>query len=78
MDIDIFGFFQPVIDVFDFIVSILSTIVEGITGITLIIKNLISLLLSITRILPDPLYPCLFVFLSIYSTIFIFKIVRKG
>lgn len=70
--------FQPVIDVFSFIASVLSIIVEGITGISSIIRSILDLLLSITRILPNPLYPCLVSFITLYSVIFIYKLVRKG
>lgn len=82
MDIDILGgiqsFFQPVIDFFNFVGSVLSTVIDGITGLTSIIASIINLLISITSILPSPLYPCLLTFLSVYSTIFIYKIIRKG
>ena len=71
-------FLQPVVDFFNFVGSVLSTIIDGITGLTSIIIAIINLLLSITRILPSPLYPCLIVFLGLYSTIFIYKIIRKG
>ena len=64
--------------VFDFIYSLLDTIIDGIFGIVEIISSLIELIISITKILPNPLYPCLLVFLSLYSVIFIYKIFRKG
>lgn len=74
-----FDFFQPVIDIFNLIGSFLNTIVEGITGLISIITSVINLLITITRILPSPLYPCLLAFLTLYSTIFIYKIIRgKG
>lgn len=71
-------FLQPVVDVFNFILSILSTIIDGITGITSILLSIFNLILSICRILPNPLYPCFMLFISLYSTIFVYKIVRKG
>lgn len=70
--------FQPVIDFFNFIGGLISTIAEGITGIISIVISVINLLISITRILPSPLYPCLLVFLSLYSVIFVYKIFRQG
>ena len=73
-----FDFFQPVIDFFNFIGSVLSTIIDGITGLCSIITSVIQLIISITRILPSPLYPCLMVFLGLYSTIFVYKIIRQG
>lgn len=73
-----FDFFQPVIDVFNFIGDLLGTIVNGISGVISIIRSLFNLLLSLTRILPSPLYPCLQVFLGVYITIFTYKIFRKG
>lgn len=73
-----FDFFQPVIDFFDFVGSVLSTIIDGISGLCSIVASIIQLIISITRILPSPLYPCLLVFLTLYSTIFIYKIIRQG
>lgn len=70
--------FQPIIDVFNFIVSILQTIIDGIYGVVSIIGNIIKLILSLCRILPDPLYGTFLVFVSLYGTIFIYKIFRKG
>lgn len=69
--------FQPVIDFFSFVGSFLNTITEGITGLISIVNSIINLIISITRILPSPLYPCLLVFLTLYSTIFIYKIIRN-
>lgn len=71
-------FLQPVVDFFNFVGSVLSTIIEGISGLTSIITSIINLLISITRILPSPLYPCLLAFLGVYLTIFIYKIIRQG
>lgn len=68
--------FQPVIDFFSFIGGLLSTIASGITGLISIIRSIISFIISITKILPSPLYPCLLVFLTLYLTIFIYKIIR--
>lgn len=64
--------------VFDFIYSIFDTIVSGIYGIISLITSFINLVLNITRILPNPLYPCFVVFVNLYLVIFIFKIMRKG
>ena len=73
-----FSFFDPVVEFFGFIGSVLSTIIQGITGLTTILISTIELIISITRILPNPLYPCLLAFLSVYSTILIYKLIRKG
>lgn len=70
--------FQPVIDVFTFIASILSTIIDGIYGVIQIITSIINLIISITRIIPNPMYTCLISFLGLYLTIFTYKIIRKG
>lgn len=72
------NFFKPVADVFNFIASVINTIIDGIQGLTDILTSVIELILSITRILPNPLYPCLLAFLGVYSTIFIYKIIRQG
>ena len=71
-------FLQPVVDFFGFVGSVLSTIVQGIDGLTNILTSVIELILSVTRILPNPLYPCLLTFLGVYSTIFIYKILRAN
>ena len=63
---------------FDFIVSILGTIVDGIYGCIQIITSLINLFLSIIKILPSPLYQCCYIFISLYLVIFTYKIFRKG
>ena len=65
-------------EVFDFINSVLSTIIEGIYGTIRIIGSIFNLIISITRILPNPLYSCLLGFLTLYVTIFTYKIIRKG
>ena len=64
--------------VFDFIYSLLDTIIEGVFGTIEIISSIIELIISITRILPNPLYPCFLAFVSLYGVIFTFKIFRKG
>ena len=69
---------DAIYEVFNFISSVLSTIIEGISGLTSILGSLLNLILSICRILPNPLYPCFISFLTLYSTIFIYKIIRKG
>ena len=64
--------------VFNFIYSLLDTIIDGVFGTIEIISSIIELIISITRILPNPLYPCFLTFLSLYGVIFTFKIFRKG
>lgn len=71
-------FLQPVVDFFNFVGSLLTTISEGITGVISIVSSIINLIINITRILPSPLYPCFLSFLVIYNTIFIYKLFRQG
>lgn len=73
-----FSFFQPVIDFFQFIGTILSTIVEGITGITLLIGGLIGLFYSLITILPGPLSIITYTFVNLFNVILIYKLIRKG
>ena len=70
--------FDTLVAVFDFIFSILNTIIDGITGCVEIVLAIISFLNSICRILPSPLYQTFLAFLSVYSTIFVYKIFRQG
>ena len=67
-----------IINFFNFIANFISIIADGITGLISIIGSLLNLILSISRILPNPLYPCFIAFITIFSTIFIYKIIRKG
>lgn len=69
---------DSIVYVFDFIYSVFDTIIQGIFGLISITTNLIGLANSIIRILPNPLYPCMLVFLNLYLVIFIFKVTRKG
>lgn len=69
---------DSIVYVFDFIYSVFDTIIQGIFGLITIVTNLIGLANSIIRILPNPLYPCMLVFLNLYLVIFIFKVTRKG
>lgn len=70
--------FDVLSDVFNFIGKIFSTIYEGIYGIISVISSFFNLLFNIIRILPNPLYPCMLSFLSLYLIIFIYKLFRKG
>lgn len=70
--------FDPIIDVFNFILSILDTIIQGITGITSLIFNIFDLFNNIIKVLPTPLYVVSVSFIGVFSTIFIYKLVRKG
>lgn len=69
---------ESIYQVFNFIVSVLQTIIEGINGLTSILGSLVNLILSISKIIPEPLYSCFMTFLALYSTIFIYKIIRQG
>ena len=69
---------EAIYSFFNFVGSLISTISDGITGTISILSSIINLIVSITKILPSPLYPCLLTFLSVYATIFVYKIIRKG
>ena len=71
-------FLDSIVAVFDFIYSVFSTIVDGIYGIISLVTSLINLVINITKILPNPLYPCFIVFVNLYLVIFTYQIIRKG
>ena len=73
-----FDIFDPIVDLISFIGSIFSAIYEGIYGLISIFTSFFNLLFSIIRILPNPLYPCFLTFLTLISTIIVYKIFRKG
>lgn len=64
--------------VFDFIYSLLSTIIEAINGITLIFENIFTIIFNIIRVFPTSMYLIIFTFISLYLTIIIYKLFRKG
>lgn len=64
--------------VFDFIYSLLDTIISGIYGVIDIISSVIQLIISICKIIPNPLYSAFLFFISLYLVIFTYKIFRKG
>lgn len=68
--------FKGLVAVFDFIYSLLDTIINGIRGITSIITNIINLILSLIRILPTSLYLITFSFVGVFSVVFIFKLIK--
>ena len=70
--------FDTLISVFDFIYSLLDTIIQGIYGVIKIVSSLLELMISIARILPNPLYACFISFITLYGVIFTYKIFRKG
>lgn len=70
--------FDPIIQVFQFIVTLLDTIINGIVGILAIIGGLLDIFEQIFKILPNPLYPCFLTFLAVYLAIFTYKIFRQG
>lgn len=63
---------------FNFINSILQSILDIIDAFTVIFNYILELILKITYILPYPLYPCLVAFLGVYLSIIIYKLCRKG
>lgn len=69
---------EAITSIFNFIYSIFDTIYQGIYGTISIIRSVINFIFSIIKILPNPLYGITFAFLSIYLTIFIYKIFRQG
>ena len=69
---------SSLIAIFDFIYSIFDSIYKGIYGLIKIIEATINFIFSIIRILPNPLYGCMFAFVSVYLVIFIYKIFRQG
>lgn len=69
---------DTIVSVFDFLYSILDTIINGIKGITLLIYNVIALFNNIIKVLPTPLYLVSITFIGVYTTLFIYKLVRKG
>ena len=73
-----FDFFQPVIDVFNFIYSILDTIIKGITGCVGIVVSLVDIVVEIARIIPEPLYTVFMIFFDLYIVIATYKLFRKG
>lgn len=70
--------FDPLFEVINFIGQVFGIIFDGIYGIISIIESIFELVLSICRIIPNPLYPCFMTFLYVYLTIFTYKIIRKG
>ena len=69
---------NSIIAVFDFIYTMLDSIYKGIFGIIKIAESTINFVFAAIRILPDPLYGCLSIFVSFYLSIFVYKIIRKG
>ena len=70
--------FDLIFAFFNYINQILTQIVTAIDGIILLFIALIEIILKFTYILPYPFYPCFVAFLGAYSTILIFKLIRKG
>lgn len=70
--------FDSVVAVFNFIYSLLTTIIDGIYGTIQVITAIVNLLFNIIRLLPDPLYSTLYFFISLYIVIFTYKITRQG
>lgn len=64
--------------VFDFIYSVLSTIITAISGITNLIYNIFGLVFDFAQILPGELYIIFNVFEVLFITILIYKLIRKG
>ena len=73
-----FSFFDPIIEFFNFLATIIGTIINGIYGIINIINGIVNLLFKIIGILPDNLSIISYVFVSLFSLILTYKIIRKG
>ena len=73
-----FDFFQPVIDVFNFIGGILQSIIDGVYGCISIITSVFQLVNSLIGLLPNPLYGVCVTTIYLYSIIFTYKLFRKG
>lgn len=64
--------------ILNFIGTFISTIILTIQSTTIFISSIVQLLFNIIRILPDQLVVIAIPFITAYSTIFIFKLFRKG
>lgn len=69
---------SSILAVFDFIYTFLDTIIKGVYGLFHIVQATLLLINAIIRILPDPFYMCMVVFIRCYIAIFAYKIVRTG
>ena len=70
--------FDSLVAVFNFIYSILNTIISGIYGVIQVFTSIFNLIVSITEIFPQPLYSTFCFFIALYVTIFAYKIFRQG
>lgn len=73
-----FSFFDPIVEFFQFISTLIETLVNGIYGIINIITGLFDLIIKIIGVLPDSLAMITYIFISIFTLILTYKIVRKG
>lgn len=73
-----FSFFDPIIDFFGFISTIIGTIINGIYGIVNIIKGITNIIIRVIGVLPDNLAMITYIFVSLFSLILTYKIFRKG
>ena len=69
---------DAIYEVFNFIYSLLDTIIKGVSGAVSIVTSTIQLIYNISLIIPNPLYGAFLSFLSLYVVIFTYKIFRKG
>ena len=70
---DIGNMLNTIFQVFSFIFSILSDIINGVLGIGIILINLSGILISLVRILPEPIFSAFITFLACYIAIVIYK-----
>lgn len=73
-----FSFLDPIVEFFQFVSTIIGTIIKGIYGIVSIITGLFSLIYKVIGILPDNLAMVTYIFVGLYSLILTYKIFRKG
>lgn len=64
--------------IFNFIGTFINTIILTVESITIFISSIIQLLFNVIRLLPDELVVIALPFITTYSTIFIYKLFRKG
>lgn len=73
-----FSFLNPIVEFFQFISTIIGTIINGIYGIVNIITGVINIIIKVIGVLPDNLSMITYIFVSLFSVILTYKIFRKG
>lgn len=73
-----FSFLDPIVEFFQFVSTIIGTIINGIYGIISIITGVFNLIYKVIGILPDNLSMVTYIFTNLYLLILTYKIIRKG